>query len=416
VILGNRTPLRGLLLGVGLAAVVTGVAVTQSVGAPTAQAGTPPLTWVARSPATSPSARFSVAMAADTLTGQVVLFGGVGSGGLASETWTWNGSSWTQQFPATSPTATLFGDVMATDPTTGTPILFDGNTWSWSGSNWVELTPADSPPEYVDSSMATDTADRQIVLFGGGCNSDTWTWDGSNWTEQSPSSVPPGREAAAMATDPTTGSVVMFGGNNCGTDGYINDTWIWAGSNWAQQSPLTSPPARGFAGFAPDPVLGQAVLFGGYDGSNMLGDTWAWTGSDWTQLNPTTSPSDRDSMGMSADPNGRIVLFGGVGSTAFGDTWNLGPSLAVTPTFGPQGTSILATVVGARPGHTVKVKYKNRHKHVLLCSGNAAADSSFSCAATIPTGSAAGSPGTHEIVGDGAGAFKLSTRFLLQSP
>jgi hypothetical protein len=409
----HGTSTRRSVLKFGFVALFIGVAAAQGLGASAARAGTPHLTWVARSPASSPSARFSVDMAADTLTGQVVLFGGVDSGGLTSETWTWNGSTWTQQFPATSPTATLFGDVMATDPTTGTPILFDGDTWSWSGSDWVELSPADSPPDYLYASMATDTANGQIVLFGGSCESDTWTWNGSNWTEQSPGSVPPGREAAAMASDPTTGNVVMFGGNNCGTDGYINDTWTWDGSDWMPKSSSASPSARGFAGFAPDPVLGQAVLFGGYDGSNMLGDTWTWSGSNWLQLKPTTSPSDRDSMGMSTDPNGRILLFGGTGSSTLGDSWSLGPSLAVTPTFGGQATSIQATVVGAKAGHEVKVKYTSGHKHVLLCSGHAAADTSFSCATTIPTGSAAGPPGVHEIDGDGGGV-RLDTPFLLQ--
>jgi len=411
-----RMPRPVLKIGLATLLVGTGALIT---GESTAQAGTPPLTWVARSPMSSPSGRFGVAMAADTVTGQVVLFGGFGSGGVDGDTWTWNGSTWTQQFPSTSPSA-AFGDLMATDPTTGYPILFDGNTWAWTDSDWVELSPTDSPPAYLNASMATDTADRQVVLFGGfdssdstPCQSDTWTWDGSNWTEQSPSSVPPAREAAALATDPTTGNVVMFGGNNCGTDGYINDTWIWDGTNWSQQNPSTSPSARGFAGFAPDPVLDQAVLFGGYNGSNMLGDTWTWSGSNWSRLNPPTSPSERDSIGMSNDPNGRILIFGGSGSSFLGDTWSLGPSFAVTPTVGPQGTSIQATVVGAKAGRDVKVKYTNGHKHVLLCSGDAAADTSFSCGTTIPTGSAAGQPGIHEIDGDGGG-LKLDTPFILQ--
>jgi hypothetical protein len=269
--------------------------------------------------------------------------------------------------------------------------------------------------------MATDAANRQVVLFGGfdtsdptPCQSDTWTWDGANWTEQNPATVPPAREVAGMATDPATGQVVLFGGNNCTTDGYINDTWTWNGSTWTEQFPSTSPPARGFFGFAADPVLDQPVLFGGYDGTSTLGDTWSWTGSNWTHLAVTTSPSARSEMGMSTDPNGRILLFGGSGG--LGDTWSLGPSLAVTPTFGPQGTSIQATVVGVKPGRNVKVKYTNGHKHVLLCSGKAAADASFSCATTIPTGSAAGQPGIHEILGNGAGGFKLSTPFLLQAP
>ena len=75
-----------------------------------------------------------------TATGQVVLFGGYDSGGLVGDTWTWNGTTWTQQFPATSPSASA-GDTMATDPTNGHALLFDRSTWEWSGSNWVSLSP-----------------------------------------------------------------------------------------------------------------------------------------------------------------------------------------------------------------------------------------------------------------------------------
>jgi hypothetical protein len=226
-----------------------------------------------------------------------------------------------------------------------------------------------------------------------------------------------------MSADPTTGHVVLFGGNNCTADGYINDTWTWDGTNWTQQSPSTSPSTRGFVGFAADPVLARPVLFGGFDGSSTLSDTWTWTGSNWSPLAVTTSPSARGQTAMATDPNGRLVLFGGnasapppFGDSPLGDTWSLGPSFAVTPTFGPQGTVVQATAVGPKPKKKVKVSYVNGHKHVLLCSGPAAVDGSFSCAATIPSGSAAGQPGDHLILGTGGGRFKLSTEFLLQAP
>jgi len=58
--------------------------------------------WTGRSPATSPPALFNAAMAYDAATRTVVLFGGfggLGDRGPLNDTWTWNGTTWTQQSP-----------------------------------------------------------------------------------------------------------------------------------------------------------------------------------------------------------------------------------------------------------------------------------------------------------------------------
>jgi hypothetical protein len=65
-------------------------------------------------------------MAYDAATHTVVLFGGFNGGALLDDTWTWNGSDWTQQHPATSPSARETTSV-AYDGATGTVVLFGGN-------------------------------------------------------------------------------------------------------------------------------------------------------------------------------------------------------------------------------------------------------------------------------------------------
>ena len=65
-------------------------------------------------------------MAYDPATGTVVLFGGTGHGALLGDTWTWNGTTWTQQTPATSPPARESAS-MAYDAATGTVVLFGGD-------------------------------------------------------------------------------------------------------------------------------------------------------------------------------------------------------------------------------------------------------------------------------------------------
>jgi hypothetical protein len=81
---------------------------------------------------------------------------------------------------------------MAYDQATGTMVLFGGNantglpddTWTWDGSTWTQVFPPTSPPGRVMPTMAYDLGTGNIVLFGGlgvvrdndTDLSDTWTW------------------------------------------------------------------------------------------------------------------------------------------------------------------------------------------------------------------------------------------------
>jgi hypothetical protein len=116
------------------------------------------------------------------------------------------------------------------------------------------------------------------------------------------------------------GNVLLFGGAD-GT-GIVGDTWLWDGVNWRQLTPATSPPVRVNASMAVD-SNGKVVLFGGFrPGFGALSDTWLWDGSNWTQASPSTSPPGRYFASMAPDVNGNVLLFGGNGAMpALGDTW-----------------------------------------------------------------------------------------------
>ena len=307
---------------------------------------TPALTWSQQSPATSPSVRLGATMAYDPSTNQVVLFGGQGSNGnTLNDTWNWNGTTWTQLSPATSPPSREDA-TMAYDPNSGQVVLFGGlnnngngtsllgDTWTWNGTTWTPQTPATSPQARFYATMAYDPSSGQVVLFGGETvNSDfyvgdTWTWNGSTWTPQNPATSPPSRGTAMMAYNVTSGQVLLFGGDGNGTGfPFLNDTWTWSGATWTQLSRATSPPSTGQAVMAYDANSGQMVLFGGANnaGLNILGDTWTWNGTTWTQQTPATSPEARYSAAMAYDPSsGQVVLFGGSSnSNLLGDTWSL---------------------------------------------------------------------------------------------
>jgi hypothetical protein len=299
------------------------------------------LDWTNPAPAVHPSPRVFAAMAYDAATGTVVLFGGYTENGDPSsfqdDTWTWNGTTWTEQHPATSPPA-RFDAAMAYDAATGTVVLFGGmglapdnylgDTWTWNGTTWTEQHPATSPTHRTGGRMVYDAATGTVVLFGGGNNHGalrgTWTWDGTNWTKQAAASPGPLFDAA-MAYDAATGTVVLFGPGD--------DTWTWDGTTWTKQAPAAHPGPRDDASMAYDAATGTVVLFGGYDGTNecLFDGTWTWDGTTWTKQAPATHPSPRAEASMAYDAaTGTAVLFGGdvpttrcASSTGnfFGQTW-----------------------------------------------------------------------------------------------
>src|SRR5262249_23620317 len=190
---------------------------------------------------------------------------------------------WTQAAPATSPPPRMFA-AMAYDEAGGEVVLFGGqipggtsgnlnDTWVWDGSTWTQRFPAASPPPMEGHAIAYDAEHAQIVLFAPGTDLlsvQTWTWDGTTWTAMSMASRVPGRSDPAMAYDAERHELVLFGGTNANA---FNDTWVWDGANWTQRFPATIPSARYGHSMAYDPHAKQIVMFGG---SSITPETWVW--------------------------------------------------------------------------------------------------------------------------------------------
>src|SRR5438093_3152784 len=100
-----------------------------------------------------PTPRCCVGMTYDSTHQRVVMFGGLDNNGVAlGETWLWDGTGWSQQFPTSSPCrrrstraafdalsqqVLLFGGVAGDNcPVQAGKTL--GDTWLWNGSNWVQ--------------------------------------------------------------------------------------------------------------------------------------------------------------------------------------------------------------------------------------------------------------------------------------
>jgi hypothetical protein len=117
------------------------------------------------------------------------------------------------------------------------------DTWTFDGTSWTQVSARNLPPGRYGASMAALAG--EVVLFGGfagggGALGDTWTFDGTSWTQVNVSIAPPPRGDAGMA--PFAGKVVLFGGQ--GGSGALNDTWTFDGTSWKGASVSTSPPAR----------------------------------------------------------------------------------------------------------------------------------------------------------------------------
>jgi hypothetical protein len=254
--------------------------------------------WTQHHPASSPSPRQGAAMAWDPATHQLLLFGGgTSSGGqqltVFGDTWTWNGTTWTQLHPATSPSARHQAD-MVYDPALHEIILFgghgasayDNDTWTWNGTTWTQLTPATSPSPRDTDSLVYYPPTQTVILYGGFSNgirlSDTWSFNGATWTQltpaQSPGVVSPAWQAAY---DSASHQLILYGGDVSVSPQYAASMWAWTGTTWAQLHPLLGPGPRGYGAMTYDQAQRCIVLFGGNDGTSDPRDVLGWDGTAW---------------------------------------------------------------------------------------------------------------------------------------
>jgi hypothetical protein len=222
-------------------------------------------------------------MTYDAARQRVVLFGGPPA---ASHTWTWDGTTWLRQQPATEPPIespkqmTAVGLPMAYDGAHRNVVLLvthpagiDGppavppDTWTWDGSTWTKQ--AISLPASADGTMVYSAAAKRVLLLGTvtvnrRAVAHMWSWTGTTWEELHADQLPPA--PGPMAYDAARGQVVMLipsPAENPPARG--TDTWTWDGLSWTQRHPTASPPAStgGATAMAYDADRGIVVMFGG---------------------------------------------------------------------------------------------------------------------------------------------------------
>ncbi len=84
------------------------------------------------------------------------------------------------------------------------------------------------------------------------------------------------------------------------------------------------PSNRGWTTLVYDPIQKLFFTFGGYSQDTYLNDTWMYDGSDWTEFTSSgVKPSARADMVIWYDPvRKHVMLFGGYDNTgSYNDTW-----------------------------------------------------------------------------------------------
>ncbi len=270
-------------------------------------------------PGNSPGAREGASLWIDA-TGNLWLFGGRGDTAKGAECvlndlWKWDGTSWAwMSGTGTCNAYGVYGQRGVTAPGNSPGARQDASTWKdGSGNLWL-FGGVGHPSVAYEGETYTDRL------------SDLWKWDGTNWTWMggpdsasqpgsygtkgvAASSNWPGARSDAAAWRDASGGFWLLGGLGLGASaspaGRLNDVWKWDGSTWTwiggsdQQyahglygtkgvaDPSNQPGARygATAALRPD---GRVLLFGGVgdaeSDTGLLNDLWSWDGSQWTWL------------------------------------------------------------------------------------------------------------------------------------
>lgn len=112
----------------------------------------------------TPNLGYSTKLVYDAARREVLVTGG--SAGR-TDTWTWNGTTWTNRMPATSSPGGVEGCI-GYDPVRQLVVLVsnDADTWEWDGTNWSKRETVNSPQFARSCAMTYDEARGQLLLVG----------------------------------------------------------------------------------------------------------------------------------------------------------------------------------------------------------------------------------------------------------
>ena len=318
--------------------------------------------WAQKVPANSPTARVAAAMDFVPQNFGLLMFGG-GAPLNSNQTWLYDGLTWTQLAPPNSPTA-RFGAELVYDYSRGVAVLYGGlatnisvppptsETWEWNGTTWTQMAPTTNAGARYRYGACYDSVRGRVVMYGGATsqqlippNSQTWEYQGTTWSLVATTGNPGPRDRPAMCFHTGLGKAVLFGGSDGSS--LSNQTWLYDGvaGTWTQVViPGAKPAARNAAKMVYDTTRNLCVLTGGQDSAGPLGDTWTFDGATWTQQ-PTTTQTVRDHMLAFLPLNNQVVKFGGFAAAPnvlSNQTWEIGTGIYGVGCAGTNGVPTLS--------------------------------------------------------------------------
>jgi hypothetical protein len=204
-----------------------------------------------------PAPRSHGAMVYQAALGSCVLHGGTDGSQTFGDTWLWNGTVWTQPPTPVAPAART-DHALAYDSRTGLVYLFGGalpgpvatnDLWRWDGGQWTLLA-ANAPPAPRAFHDFTFDPDRsRFVLHGSDTSNDTWEWDGANqWTQIAGGDAAGTATAGGVAWDSVQRRVLLWDGGQ-----------LWA---FGARAAAVQTYGSGCGAVIPDLVAGGRPLLG----------------------------------------------------------------------------------------------------------------------------------------------------------
>ena len=340
-----------------------------------------------------PSPKEFTALAYDTARKRTVFFGVTNATPPRTETWEYDGQSWTLVSTVGPP---RYDAAFAFDPVRKRVYLQGGydltttngipasDMWSWDGTTWSSVTlptgtTLTSPRE--GASLAFDYKRGTLLLFGGKTSNgvsqslmnDLWQFDGTTWTNRTANgatgtNIPTGRMAASMAWNGTCNCIVLFGGQSSLLNGgtVSNDTYTWNGSAWAKITATAgSPPTARWYGTMTYDGYGRSVLIGGVNAifpssqaTAYIEETWIFDGAVWKQ----DRARYRGASAYDVDRN-RVVVYGP-------GTVEGGESSRDTLELSERGWEVLTSTTGPDYATGAAMAYDEARKHTVLIGGS----------------------------------------------
>ncbi len=193
---------------------------------------------------------------------------------------------------APRPDLNIVFDQVTYHPASKSLIYFTGGltaAYNVMDRRWSDLVPSHSPPPVLGGSLAYDSINDEIILFGGGhvaeAGSDgrvvgyTGTWvyrfQDKDWRPAPADLQPPPRMNMRVVCDSKNQVLVLFGGD--AQSHYLADTWLYdlKTRKWRASKSPTGPEARAGHFTVYDPETGWVLVGGGYNHKDLT-DMWAY--------------------------------------------------------------------------------------------------------------------------------------------